>query len=379
MRQAFLEGMSRAAATVSVITTDGPAGRAGLTVSAMSAVSADTPTPALLVCVHHRSPAAEAIRENGVFCVNVLRDDQATISDTFAGRIKTPSGDKFDCGGWRVLKTGAPALDQPLVAFDCHLKKHFQYGTHWIFIGELAAIALPDEGSALVYANRTYSRPVALQRTARRAAGGAEMLAIGCLVTLAPSLLPDLLGGFLGARRPLEVRLVEGDQTQLLEALASGEADLVLTYDDDPGPAFEVDRLREVRPFALVAGGDPRAGRTVSLADLAEEPMILLDLPRTRDYVLGLFEAAGLRPNVAWRSTSAEMVSSLVANGFGYAVSLTEPAGRLSEDGKPLAVAPLAEPVAAARLVVARRRGERPSQTARAFIEHCREHFGVPA
>ena len=41
LRQRFLSGMSHAACTVNVVTTDGPAGRAGVTVSAMSSVSAD--------------------------------------------------------------------------------------------------------------------------------------------------------------------------------------------------------------------------------------------------------------------------------------------------------------------------------------------------
>ena len=42
LRQRFLAGMSQAACTVNVVTTDGPAGRFGLTISAMASVSADT-------------------------------------------------------------------------------------------------------------------------------------------------------------------------------------------------------------------------------------------------------------------------------------------------------------------------------------------------
>ena len=43
LRQQFLHGMSHAACTVNVVTTDGMAGRHGVTVSAMVSVSADTP------------------------------------------------------------------------------------------------------------------------------------------------------------------------------------------------------------------------------------------------------------------------------------------------------------------------------------------------
>jgi len=69
-------------------------------VSAMVSVSADTPRPTLLVCIHHLSPVADALLQNGVFCVNVLREDQAHISDTFAGRSGAHGLEKFDCAEW---------------------------------------------------------------------------------------------------------------------------------------------------------------------------------------------------------------------------------------------------------------------------------------
>src|ERR1700677_1056122 len=86
LRQRFLNGMSHAACTVNVVTTDGRAGRHGVTVSAMVSVSAAPPRPTLLVCIHHKSAVADAVLQNGVFCVNVLRDDQSHISENFAGR-----------------------------------------------------------------------------------------------------------------------------------------------------------------------------------------------------------------------------------------------------------------------------------------------------
>ncbi len=187
-RDRFIEGMSHAASTVNIVTTDGPAGRAGVTVSAMCSVTADAPT--LLVCVHHKSAACEAIQANGVFCVNVLRDDQALISDTFAGRIQTPGGDKFECAEWRSLTTGAPALSRPLVAFDCRLGEHVRWGTHVIFIGEVAETVVNESGSALIYANRAYGTPAELAPPADSpgATSGAptESLNIGCFVTLGP-------------------------------------------------------------------------------------------------------------------------------------------------------------------------------------------------
>lgn len=48
LRARFLGGMAAAACTVNVVTTDGAAGRFGVTVSAMASVSADTERPTLL-------------------------------------------------------------------------------------------------------------------------------------------------------------------------------------------------------------------------------------------------------------------------------------------------------------------------------------------
>ena len=97
LKPQFFDAMSNSATTVNIVTTDGKAGRAGVTVSAMSSVSADTPKPTLLVCINENSAAAEMILDNRVYCVNVLRSDQSYISDVFAGRYKNKFEDKFDC------------------------------------------------------------------------------------------------------------------------------------------------------------------------------------------------------------------------------------------------------------------------------------------
>ncbi len=167
LREQFIEGMSRSAATVSVVATDGPAGRAGVTVSTLCSVSADPPQ--LLVCVHHRSAACDALRHNGRFSVNVLRDDQWAVSDSFAGRGAAPGGDKFACAEWTALSTGAPALVGALVAYDCRLARHLRCGSHVIFIGDVVDVAIGDAeatgGGTLVYANRAYAtaEPLAAQ------------------------------------------------------------------------------------------------------------------------------------------------------------------------------------------------------------------------
>lgn len=163
LRQRFVGAMSHAACTVNVVTTDGPFGRFGVTVSAMSSVSADAPAPTLLVCVHHLSPAAKAIQENGVFCVNLLRDDQSHISDSFAGRLKHAAADKFACADWTVGSTGSPRLVAPLVAFDCRLSFSQRIGSHELLVGAVEDVFVASSGTPLIYANRAYGTPVPLE------------------------------------------------------------------------------------------------------------------------------------------------------------------------------------------------------------------------
>jgi flavin reductase len=170
LRQLFLNGMSETACTVNIVTTDGPAGRYGVTVSAMSSVSADSARPILLVCVHQASPASRAIADNAVFCVNVLRDDQAHISDCFAGRVSRPDGDKFSCAQWTALGTGAPRIADPLVAFDCRVLSIHAMGAHAVIFGSVEELFFGTSGMPLVYARRMYNTPMPIGEAAAQLA-----------------------------------------------------------------------------------------------------------------------------------------------------------------------------------------------------------------
>lgn len=153
-REDFLEGMSRAAQTVSVVATDGPAGRAGVTVSAMCSVSADPPM--VLACIHHQSRAVPAIRQNAVFCVNVLADTMQEVSNTFAAMA--PADDMFDVAQWVSAATGAPVLSGALASFDCRVEEIHRAGSHFIFLGNVEDVVLGG-GQPLIYGSRSYGTP----------------------------------------------------------------------------------------------------------------------------------------------------------------------------------------------------------------------------
>jgi len=155
-RTDYVNSMSRVANSVNVVTTDGPSGRAGVTVSAATSVTAEPPT--LLVCIHEQSEATAAILGNGVFCMNVLEAGQQKFSELFAGLSPDAPADKFEMGHWTHLKTGAPVLEGGLAVFDCRVDAVLKEGTHQIFVGQVVATRT-GKGLPLVHSHRAYARP----------------------------------------------------------------------------------------------------------------------------------------------------------------------------------------------------------------------------
>lgn len=125
------------AAGVAVVTTDGPYGPAGMTVSSIMAVSL-TP-PLLLVSLAKASGTLAALRESGRFAVNLLGDGQQAIAARFAtGR---PAWVKF--AGVRLVDsgTGPPVIDRVLAAATCEVVWVRPAGDHTLVLGQITEVA----------------------------------------------------------------------------------------------------------------------------------------------------------------------------------------------------------------------------------------------
>jgi flavin reductase (DIM6/NTAB) family NADH-FMN oxidoreductase RutF len=368
--------MSHAASTVNVVTTDGPAGRAGVTVSAMTSVSADTPKPTLLVCVHHEASATPFICQNNSFCVNLLRDDQSFISDTFAGRFNAEILDKFDCADWLPMATGSPRVMDPLVAFDCKVISSEKIGTHHVFVGEVQDIFMAKRGSPLIYANRAYGRTLRIDPVTSLATSPSDTaLRIGCFHTFGPFMMPEIIAKF-AQDDSTDLRLMDGDHRRLVEGLRTGELDVALMTDIDLPDDIDVTPLSLLPPYILLAEDHPLSAEpNLTLEKLAEQPLILLDVPPSGDYFLQLFAAQNLTPRVKYRCPSYEMVRGLVGHGLGYSILATKPASNLSYDGHALITRPLPADTRASHTVVATKKGADLPKAAIPFITVCKKLF----
>jgi len=157
----YRNAMSQFAGAVNIVTTDGPAGRRGLTLSAGCSVS-DNPAT-ILICLQRVHTDNLMFIENGVFAFNVLHSGQQHLAEAFAGRNGLNSDERFALAEWDRLETGAPVLRNALASFDCRIVSRQDHATHHVLFGEVLALNQQaaaqhndESGQALIYLNRAY-------------------------------------------------------------------------------------------------------------------------------------------------------------------------------------------------------------------------------
>lgn len=147
------------------------------------------------------------------------------------------------------------------------------------------------------------------------------LVRIACYATAAPAFLPTILRDITQKFPGMSVQLLEGNMESIAGFLDEGKADLAFTYPNALNSGHDFMPLVRPPPFALISTDDPMSRRkAVTIRELSEKPMVLLDLPLTRDYFFGMFEQAGCKPNIAHTTRSAEIARALVSGGFGYTI-----------------------------------------------------------
>jgi len=149
----YRDGMARLAGAVNVLTTDGPSGFAGMTVSAVVSVTDQPPT--LLVCVQRGSYAFPFFEGNGVLAVSVLAASQQNVAQVFADRAITMP-QRRERVPMATGVTGSPLVEGALVAFDCRVSDRQVVGSHAVLICEVLAVHQGGGADALVWLDRAY-------------------------------------------------------------------------------------------------------------------------------------------------------------------------------------------------------------------------------
>ena len=193
---------------------------------------------------------------------------------------------------------------------------------------------------------------------------------VGCFVTLAPFVLPELVTLAQDRFPNLEIEIDEGDAFELGAIVSDGRVELAVGYGFAFGAGIRTIPLAERPLYVLLPAGHRLAGEdAVRLLDLAGGRLVLLDLPHSRDYFVDMLADAGLRPEILHRAHSYETVRAMGGRGLGFSVLNQRPALDTTYDGREVVARPITDDAPSLTVVAASREAERTSTRARAALE----------
>ncbi|MFC7401390.1 LysR substrate-binding domain-containing protein [Citricoccus sp. GCM10030269] len=201
-------------------------------------------------------------------------------------------------------------------------------------------------------------------------------LTIGVYQTLAPYILPLILGDFAEAHPLIELDFVEVRHAELTAGLTSGAIDVGFTYPHEMPGVIAHRAVLETQPRALLPAHHRWAQqKTVTVEDLAEEPLILLGDAPSKASTLDLFGITEDDPRIKAVTSSIVLTRALVGRGLGVATLVQPDASPWTVDGQPVVEVPLAVSADRSRVHVAwlrpaeRRRPPRRITELVAFVE----------
>lgn len=199
-------------------------------------------------------------------------------------------------------------------------------------------------------------------------------LSVGCMVTLAPMIAPELAHAFSERHPDVTLNMVEGSHQELLSKLRQVEIDVAICYDLQVPADIQFEPLASLPPHVLLSRNHKFARRTsVELSELADEPMVILDLPQSREYFVSLFENKNLVPTIVARAANQEVVRTMVANNYGFTISNVRPRNLTALDGRKLVSVRLAGEHTPMQIGISTLAQERKPMILTVFEQHCRD------
>lgn len=199
-------------------------------------------------------------------------------------------------------------------------------------------------------------------------------LSVGCMITLAPMLAPQIAHSFTTENPGVTVETAEGGHEEILDMLRNVDIDMAITYDLPTQENMSFEALADLPPYVLVSAQHRLAKKSeLALKELVDEPMILLDLPYSAQYFRSLFENKNLTARVSNRSRNQEVVRAMVANGYGYTIANVRPKNATAMDGRKLKAIPLTGKHKSMKIGIMTLIQERKPIILEAFEAHCRK------
>lgn len=178
-------------------------------------------------------------------------------------------------------------------------------------------------------------------------------LRIGCYASLSALLIPPVMKRIYNQNGRTEFILYEGEPVELQSWLSTGALDVVVTYQISNQYDDKTTPICICPAHVLLRQDDDLAKKkSVSIQDLANKPMVLLDIPEARNYMMTLFDISARRPKISLRTRSYETVRSAVANGLGFSIVNFKPSHESSPDNPNLNRIPLSNAALEPKIVI---------------------------
>ncbi|UOP01931.1 4-hydroxyphenylacetate 3-monooxygenase, reductase component [Kingella potus] len=154
----FRDAMSVCAGGVHVITTDGSAGRYGITMTAVAPVTDEPPT--IMLCINKQAGIVPVLLQNRALCINVLSAHQQDVAEHFAGLTALSPEERFAYHIWHKGRQGQLQVEGALAHLHGTIAECNEVGTHRVFMAEISEIAVRPHSAdtpALVYFRRHFA------------------------------------------------------------------------------------------------------------------------------------------------------------------------------------------------------------------------------
>lgn len=202
-------------------------------------------------------------------------------------------------------------------------------------------------------------------------------LRIGYYAPIAPAFLPAILSAFAPDPSEITLHLEECDNDSAQTGLLNGLYDVVLFVSEGVRPSVSHDTLIRAPAYCLMPKSHALAAEDmVTIAQIAKEPLVVLNRPVASTYYHGLFDAAGCSPKIIAHANSTEMVRSLVGAGHGCAILNMQPMTKTSYAGDDVVGVPIADPLPPLTLAVGYEKS-RPRRLVQSFVDACHRHFAA--
>jgi DNA-binding transcriptional LysR family regulator len=200
-------------------------------------------------------------------------------------------------------------------------------------------------------------------------------LRIGYYAPVAPAFLPSILSSFIPKDSDVELHLEECDNDSAQAGLMNGKFDAILFVSENVQPTIDFDVLVKAPAYCLMPKSHRLSAQSeVSIAQIATEPLVILNRPIAKGYYQGLFDKHASEISIAAYANSTEMVRSLVGAGFGCSVLNMKPQTAKSYGGDDLIALPISDPIPPLNLSIGYDK-IRPRRLVEHFANACLLHF----